>query len=361
MIPNLYKRNRKHNTLIPGFLFLCVCLTVEGQRLLPDTIYVDFRADSIIQLQNIIISDITDSRSENPCFVRYGIKKKFLLIPVDQEVYTSKPLAGEVGRNILSSSAGAPEYHLEIQKFEIEKKKGRLSSTTYLYADLSLYENRDDTLIHRGTFYYNTLYHRRARKETLTEETENLLGKWYTDFKLDLMAVNTILSGKEVESYSNFIPGAKVKSLYLNAATGLFAGLDWWGFQGEIYFSRPETRSKNHYWAGIVRYNNNADYESFAIGRKTEHYYLRKSENLLFDIDLNLLIGFCKWKDVDENNVKLYQIVDFELSSIQSIQYNPLNSKGMFFRIGLAENLLYVIDKIPTFQIGTFLGIGLKL
>ena len=141
----------------------------------------------------------------------------------------------------------------------------------------------------------------------------------------------------------------------------MFTGLNWWGFQAEIFFTRPETRRNNHYWAGIIRYNNNEEYESLAIGRKSEHYYCRRSNKLLFDIDLNILIGFCKWRKVDEENIKLYQVVDFELSSIQCIQYNPVNSKGIFFKAGFMENILYVIDKKPKFQLGTYLGVGLKL
>ena len=128
----------------------------------------------------------------------------------------------------------------------------------------------------------------------------------------------------------------------------------------EVFFSRPETKPNNHYWAGIVRYSKNKDYESIAIGRKSEHLYFRRDENWVFDIDLNILIGFCKWTGVDDQNVKLYQVLDFELSSIQSIQYNPINSKGVFFRAGIVENFLYVIEKKPKFLVGAMLAFGMK-
>jgi len=311
-------------------------------------------------MSEISITEITDSRNEDPRFVRYGTKRKLLFFPVDQEVYTKSPLSDEIGKNILMVSDKKPEYTLEIQKFEIEKEKGRISTTTILTADLSLYEKLEDTLIYKGTFYYDYLYRKQSKKETLIEETENLLSKWHSDFKLDLFTTTAKYTGQEVQNYTNFLVDDKIKSLYLNTSIGGFYGLNWWGLQGEVFFTRPETRSRNHYWAGIVRYNNNEDYESFAIGKKSEHYYFRINENWLYDVDLNILIGFCKWKDVDEQNVQLYQVVDFELSSIQSIQYNPINSKGVFFRMGIAENFLYVIEIKPKLQAGAFLSVGMK-
>ncbi len=355
-----FHRRIKLTTGILTFLSLFLFQISEGQRFLPDTIYVNFHADSLLPLTGISITEIIDSRNEDPRFVRYGTKTKFLLFPVDQEVYTTSPLADEIGKHILSDSSEGPEYTLEIQKFEIEKEKGRISSTTFLNTDLSLYEKHKDSLVYKGTFYYDYLYRRQAKKETLTEETENLLSKWHSDFKLDLITSKAKYTGQEKQVYTNFMVDNKIKSLYLNTSVAAFYGLNWWGLQGEVFFTRPETRSRNHYWAGIVRYNNNNDYESFAIGRKSEHYYFRKNENWLFDVDLNILIGFCKWKDVDEQNVKLYQVLDFELSSIQSIQYNPINSKGVFLRAGITENFLYVIEKKPKFQVGIFLAFGMK-
>ncbi len=361
MIVRRHKRKSKLKFSVIPFFFMLICQICEGQRLLPDTIDINFRADSIVQLNNLNITEITDKRNENPRFIRYGTKNKFLLIPVDQEFYTKEPLADEIARNIVADKFSSPEFLLAINKFEVEKQKGRISSTTFLSADLILYERKKDSMIYRGTFFYDYPYRREGKKETMKQESENLLGKWHRDFKIDLMTVNAKSTGDDKNTYTNFINDTSVQSLYLNIGGGLFAGLNWWGFQAEIFFTRPETRSNNHYWAGIIRYNNNEDYESFAIGRKSEHYYFRRNEKLLFDVDLNILIGFCKWRNVDEGNIKLYQVVDFELSSIQCIQYNPVNSKGFFFKAGFMENLLYVIDKKPKFQLGTYLGVGLKL
>ena len=79
------------------------------------------------------------------------------------------------------------------------------------------------------------------------------------------------------------------------------------------------------------------------------------------DIDLNLLLGILKWKNVDLDNPTLYQIFDFELSSTQSFVYNPLNEKGLLIRFGVIENLSYVIGKRLKFYAGGLIGIGVKL
>ena len=217
-----YNRRKKFVIGIFAFLSLFVFKVSEGQKLLPDTIYVNFRTDSLLPLSEISINEIIDTRNEDPRFVRFGTKRKLLFFPVDQEVYTKLPLADEIGKNILTVSDKKPEYTLEIQKFEIEKQQGRISTTTFLTADLSLYQKLEDTLIYKGTFYYDYLYRKESKKETLIEETENLLSKWNSDFKLDLITTTAKYTGQEIQNYTNYMADNKIKSLYLNTSIGAF-------------------------------------------------------------------------------------------------------------------------------------------
>lgn len=342
-----------------GIILVFFNLPVRSQKLLPDTIYVEFHADSLIPLNKLSIVDAVDKRNEDPRFVRYGSKRKFLLIPVDQEVYTNHALSQEILKGIPDETSAERIFIIEIEQFVIEKEQGRFRSTNKLVADIPVYEKYVDTSIWRGTMYYDYLYVPDEKKESLVQTTENLLHKWHTDFKIDLLSLQAN-DGIVRQMHSNLVTNPKIKSLYLNTGVAGFYGYNWWGIQGEIYFSRPESSSRNHYLGGIIRYQNNPDYETFAFGRRAEHYCFRRNEKWVFDIDLNFLLGFCKWKNVDIEEPTLYQIFDFELSSTQSFIINPLNKKGVTMRLGIIENFSYVIGKIPKFQIGGLMGIGMK-
>jgi hypothetical protein len=341
------------------FLYILIAQSL-CQKLLPDTIYVSFQADSLIHLNRMAVTAAIDSRNENPSFVRYDTKRRFLLIPVDQEVYTRRPLAEEVLKGIPRDTLADRIFVIEIKKFEVEQEKGRLSSTSSLVADIPVYERINDSLVWRGTLFYDYPYIPEAKKESISQSTENLLKKWHTDFKLDLMSLRSdALTGSSV--HSNLVTNPKIKSLYINTGVAGFVGYNWWGLQGEVYFSRPESNSRNHYLGGIIRYQNNPDYQTMAFGKRAEHYILRMNEQWVFDVDLNFLVGLCKWKNVDAENPTLYQIFDFELSSTQNLIFNPLNKKGIVFRLGIIENFSWVIGKTPKFQPGLLFGLGVKL
>ena len=356
------KRSFIFRYLLQILLFACVInIECQAQKFLTDTIYVEFRGDSLIDTDKISIVDIQDSRNENPHFVRYMTRNKYLFIPVDQEIYTREPLSKGITSGISSDTGNTYKYVLDIRKFEIETKKRRFTKPVYLVADIPVYRPDADTLRYLGTLYYDYLYQPLAKKETPVESTENLLNKWHTEFRIDLLTIPSISLDVNPDITPNFITDPKVKSLYLQTLGAIFAGLNWWGLQGEVYFSRPETNSQNTYTTGIIRYQNNSDYESFSLGKNSEHITWRKSRNLMLDADLNILLGFCKWKDIEINKPTIYQLFDVELSSVQSIVFNPINSRGLLARIGLIENISYVIDKKVKLQAGLFFGLGIKL
>ncbi|MBN2611882.1 MAG: hypothetical protein JXB00_10035 [Bacteroidales bacterium] len=330
------------------------------QKFLTDTLYVDFHPEVFQQSGFICYDTVIDKRHEDPHFVMYKTKNKFLLFPVDQEIHLTRPLASTIYQNIANQDACMKTFILQINRFEIEKKKGRFSAPTFLLADIPVYEIRNDTQIFYGTLYYKHLYHPQARRETPEQSTENLLNSWYRTFRTDLIKINAIEGGVPPELAPNLIKDPFVPPLFLNIHTGVFAGVDWYGFQAEMYFNRPETESRAKQVSGIVRYQNHPEYESFAIGRNSEHYMYRVNNSLIFDIDLNILIGFLKWKDVKVHNPSVYQIINAELSSVQSILFNRRNRRGFTGRFGAIETAGYIYDKKIKLRAGLFLGLGYR-
>lgn len=341
-------------------LFLALACPLAGQKVLPDTIQIRVSPDSLLVLPNTCISHVSDLRNEHPDFLGLTHTRAYLVIKVDREVHAPDSLANEIVRFIPSSCPEGKTYQLSIEKFEILDKQGRMSSHYLLQADIGVLERRGDSLVQIGTLFYDYPYYPRSRKETYTRSVQELYHAWHTDFKLDLMSLQTIRRGAGTELTPNFITDPDVQSLYLNAKAGALVGLNWYGFQGELYFSRPETEVQGHYQSGLIRYIHRPDYESFAIGRKTNHRYWRLNENWTFDIDANFLVGFCKWQDHAETDPTLYQLFDLELSSIQSMVYYPLNRKSFSFRMGLIENASYIIGNVPTLEIGLYLEAGYK-
>jgi hypothetical protein len=340
-------------------LMIYFTVNLSGQKVLTDTFYVPFRYDTLVEIKNICLSKVEDKRDEDPNFVRYDTKTRYLLFPSDQEVYTREPLAGEICKGVPCDSSGT-QYVLDINKFSIEKQKGRISSSLWLVADILVYEKMEDTLEYRGTLYYDYEYLPHARKESLEQSTINLLSEWHTEFKIDLLGLHSDNSGALSGYHTHFITDPKVRSLYANVSVSSFAGFNWWGLQAEVYFMRPETEKQNHYISGIVRYQNTPEYESFALGRRSDHWVYRFGRVWVLDADLNGLLGFCKWKDPEKYDPTLYQVFDIELSSVQSIVYNPVNREGLVFRVGIIENINYIIERKAKLQVGTFLGFGYK-
>lgn len=344
-------------------IYICICclpfISASGQKFLADTIFIDFHTDSMINIGNVHISAVKDQRHEDPRFIRYFTRNKLLLFPVDEEMLIHRPLAGVLATAGASGNIKGKTYQLVIKKFEVEKQSFRFSSSTVLSADIVMYLEKDDSLHYEGTFFYDFPYERKKGKQSVSEITENLLSKWDTQFKLDLLSVNAQGLESRIGTV-NFIRDPNVKSLYLNSVATAMYGIKWWGLQGEMYFTRPETDQKNRVQSTLVRYQDNDLYQSVSFGRKAEHLTSRFTPDLSTDVDLNILFGLCKWKDVEINKPTLYQVFDMELSSIQSLLYNPVNRKGFIFRLGVIENLQYIIERPLRFQVGLTAGIGYK-
>jgi len=331
-----------------------------SQKFLTDTIYIDFKGDTILSAGQVCIKGVIDNRDEIPNFVMYRTKKKFLILPVDQEILTIKPVSEAIQNGFRTNDNCSLSYTIHINKLEIEKREGRFSSSTFLVADIPVFKHKSDSSHYLGTLYYDHLYHPLHKKELFPESAQNLLYNWHATFKTDLIRLNTLQDNSDKELPPNLIIAPDDKPLYLQIRTGVFAGRNWYGLQGEIFFSRPEISNRYKTTSGIVRYQNNSDYESISIGRNSEHFTFRKNDNLSLDIDLNILLGFLKWKDVKMHNPTLYQIINAEVSSIQSIILDRKNKQGFTFRAGTIEALAYVYDKKLQFNAGGFLEIGYK-
>jgi hypothetical protein len=337
-------------------IFLFFFTSAFSQGIVTDTVYIRYVADSIIP-SNYIISSIKDKRGVNPRLISYSQRKKFVLIPVDQELCVPKPLENQLMSNFSIPEKPIDTFCMDIRYFIIERINGRFYNPYILKADIPLYRLTHGDTIPSGVLIYNFTYMPPSPKIKKPEVCEDILAKWNTQFKLDMLGLNSaVTSGTEPPE--NWILKDLKRSHFLNTSIGGVVGLNFWQIEGELFFTRPETDKKRIFDANIIRYQKTDKFEVIGFGKKSEHLNNRLNNNFTFDISSNLLLGLVKWKEQQE--IKLYQIFQFSLSSNQSLCYDRLNSQGWLFRAGLFENLYYTIDMRPGFQAGIYLSTGYK-
>ena len=80
------------NKVYVVLLLLIIPAVVLPQYITTDTVYIDFTPDTLIPV-NYAVSSVTDNRAVHPNLISYTQKKKYFLVPVDQELLTRKSLA----------------------------------------------------------------------------------------------------------------------------------------------------------------------------------------------------------------------------------------------------------------------------
>lgn len=339
-----------------AFILNFVLTQAFSQNIVTDSVFIDFIPDTLIPF-NLNIADVTDNRNVSPKFVSYGQKKKFIFIPVDREISTNKTLAKEIRNSFESNTKQTESYALDINYFKIEKYNGRIFNPHVLRADLPVYILADTSKEFIGTLSYNLEYKPANRKELKSESCQEMLSRWHTQLKLDLLGVNSFRKNNS-EKPETFLLHKYSKPHYLHANIGGVIGLNFFQVDGELYFTRPETKKSQWFLSNIIRYQNNKDFEMIAYGRKSEHFNKRINNNWCFNISTNLLMGLNKWKEPDDKT--LYHLLNFSLSSTQSVNFEPLNSSGLKFNAGLFENFYYIFGMSPKVQVGIYLSTGYK-
>ncbi len=342
---------------ISVLLLLLVCpVTVLPQRITADTLVIDFIPDTLVPV-NYIVSDITDNRTVHPNLVSYARKNRYLLVPVDQVLMTRDKLASHIMRGFRQSSGPLDTLLLDIDYFIIDRYKGNFGSSYILKADFPVYKLSASDTLRAGTLVYNYSYQPAGKKQKRSRICEQILENWHTEFKLDLMVTAGYLHNDN-PAPENLIETPLKRAHFLHANVGTVVGLKFWQLEGELYFTRPETAKQQWFLGNIVRYQHTPDFEMIGFGKKSEHFAGRIDERWTFDIASNILFGFLKWKETED--IKLYQILQLSLSSVQAIAYNKKNTGGIQCKAGFFENFYYVIDMKPKLQAGIYLGAGYK-
>lgn len=334
------------------YLFVCLLfpLVSNGQKWVADSISVSFGLDDTIT-GSINIIEANDLRLADPKQLSVFEQKKGLFFPVDQIVKTKAPLSSEFIRNFSSDFSGIPQYGVSIHEFYIKNSTvgGKRNLTLFSTIELSKYSGQDSSFL--GTFYYEQSF---VQKKKLPIETgyEKLLSEWGRNFTSDVLAVDKGLDDVLGDQLYHFRRNKQAVKKNFYTGVDFFVGLDFWGFDGEIWFSEPEGSRIFNRTIGVMRYVNHPDFQAIAFGNNVRLWNYRISEKWLFTHKMAILIGFNNWKNMSTVAHKLEEVPYFNVSFSQKINYNILDQSGLVFGLGLMEDAHYIIYHQPKLKVG---------
>ncbi|MCF8358383.1 MAG: hypothetical protein K9H26_06465 [Prolixibacteraceae bacterium] len=331
-----------------------------SQNMVADTLIVAFNDTLKPALGSLSIEKVNDLRNTDSNFLSVYEKKKWLFFPVDQIVKTENPLARHVKQQYYSDSAGIAQYRVNINHFEIKNYTSLFGRQLILHSTLEISEQNeenDSTFI--GTFYYEAS-ETRKKKEPVAKSYEALLDKWSMRFGGDLLAVQNEIDKVVPAQYYHFRREQRAVGKNFYTSVEAFAGLNFWGVDGELWFSQPEANRIFNRSSGVIRYVNHPDFQAIAIGSNVRRWNYRLNQHWIFSNKMALLLGINNWKDIKTVGHKLEEILLFNASMTQSVNFNPLDKTGFVFGIGLMEDLHYVIYHNITFNLGISLNCAWK-
>ena len=348
--------------MIKSAAFLIFCLIFpfisNGQKWVADSITVGFgTTDTIAGTFNIV--EATDLRSDNHRLLSVYEQKKALFFPVDQLVKTKTTLSDALLQRFNSNTNNGPDFGVTIHEFYIKNSTAgsKRNLTLFSTIELAKFDEKDTSFL--GTFYYEQSF---IQKKKLPVQLGygTLIDKWSKNFTSDVLVINQGLTDVVGDQLYHF--RQEKRAVRKNFYTGIefFAGLDFWGFDGELWFSEPEGSRIFNRSIGVMRYVNHPDVQAIAIGRNVRLWNYRISEKWLFTHKLAMLIGFNNWKNMSTVAHKLEEIPYFNVSFSQSINSNQLDRSGLVVGIGLMEDVHYIIYHKPKLNVGISLNCAYK-
>lgn len=344
--------------VIVMLLFLLGTANLQAQKWVADTIVVNF-GNEYRNTASFNFSKVIDLRKEALSFISVYEQKKWLFFPVDQIVKTSLPLTQSLENYYSNDTVLNMNFTANVHAFYIRNLSSLTNRRLILHSSIELSKiiNADTTFL--GTLYYS--HNINQKKKTAVVQNYNLLlDKWSSRFTSDVLSINQHVDQLMPDNFYHFRRGkhAVDKNLYIK--TELFGGLNFWGFDAEIWFSEPESKHSFNRGIGIMRYVNQPNFHAIAYGSNVQTWNYRLTQNWLFTNKMGLFLGINNWKDVKTVDHKLEEILFFNCSFTQSINFNTIDQSGFVFGVGVMEYAHYVIYHRPAIQLGLTLNVAYK-
>ncbi len=349
-----------HRLAIVLTLFLYSSLQAKAQSWTADTIKVPFGSitfdNSTFQL-----CKGKDSREVHPSFISVYERKKGLVFPVDQIVIAEKPLVEHLKIKFSARQKELDVYFPLIARFDIIQTQSLFKREFRLNSAIELWQinSQKDTML-VGTLYHEKIFSQK-KKRPVAEGYIQTIDEWASSFQGDVIAVQQEVDLLMPGQLTHFRRGKTTLKPDLYLSGDLFFGVDFWGVDGELWFSNPERGKRYFRTSRLLRYQEHSLVRSVALGNNVDLFNFRFFPNCLFTNKTAFMIGFNNWKDMKTANHKFEEILLFELSAIQKISYNRFDKKGVSAGIGMMESFRYIIHHKPELKIALVLNLAIKL
>lgn len=340
---------------------------LQAQKFVRDSLVVHFNTQLNQDKLPLCIDTIRDDRNLPPRSVGSYEIKKFLLIPVDLNIYTTKPLSEEMMGMISAtlSTQDSSGIGLVIKEFSITKKPGGIFFTRYqLTSSLWIYWGKE---LNQERFIGELLYEVNCRpaffRDKIRRGFQGVIDKWQLDFIDDIHHITYNLKTGQVPRLENLR-----FELYSDKYMNMYNAVDWVKYRDgyatdlEIFFSHREAKRRFIRSGGYrLRYKKSSDFESIGFGLSVDNFFWRLNRIFLFKGKSQMVLGVNRWNDIKTTAHKIYDAFIFEFILNQGITYNPLDKRSLVIGIGLQEEIFYIYSKDWRFQIGPYVHLGIKL
>lgn len=362
VIKSTFTINMKQNQAVLPALILLLILLIPfagfSQKWVADSITIDFGSEKMSQ-SAILVNSVSDLREESSTFISVFEQKKALVFPVDQIVKLQRPLESEFVSRFTPDTTVNINLKVDIQRFYINQSTSLGKRNYTLFSTLEVYNSTQSDSSFLGTFYYEYFYTNKE-KDSLTSGYEAIIDKWSHTFVTDVMSVSVGLDNVIGDNLYHFRRGQHAIRKNFYTEVEAFAGLNFWGIDGALWFSEPEGNRVFNRQIGIMRYVNRPTFQSIAVGRNVRMWNYRFTDKWLFTNKIAMLVGFNNWKDMDTVPHKMEEILVLNASMTQRINYNQFDKSGLVFGLGVMEDFYYVVYNKPKLSVGLTLNCAYK-
>jgi hypothetical protein len=347
-------------------LILCILTEVHSQKLIQDSLLLNFENDLSKTIQFPIKIDTIFDFRDVPYSRLIGIDevKKYVFVPVDLHLVTSRPFV-EVVREALPDAAPGAKNRLSlgIYHFDISKRGGFLFERYQINALVRLYHlSNADSLMPVGELIFESSRTKFFTKAELKSGYESAFRVWNQQLANDLVAV---VQGMENEgtplpyNFRSYSPNAPW--MQLNVGGNFIFTYDGFLIDGSLHFAYPEAKRLFFNSAGIIRFRHQKQFESIEYGLLNNALNYRLNRRYLFRFRFHLLLGLNRWKDMDIVKHKIYDALIGDFSINQSMHYHPRFARTPIFGLGLYQSIYYIDSIGFKFQFGLLVNIGMQL
>jgi hypothetical protein len=348
------------------FTIIPIHASLYAQKLVRDSILVSFENPLLNNALKIPIDSIQDLRNESPRTIGKYEVTKFLLIPVDLDICTEKPLRIEIleALNLSTNRSSLPKFRLFINEFNLSKNSGSWLFPRYLLnATFQVFWHQSDSAQFIGEILYEIVGRPAIFGGKLKTNFQKVINKWQQKFVTDLNTISNSLNAYKSPRLENLRT-----DIYTLKSTNLYGGISYIRYpnshviDGEMFFSHREAWRCFIRTGGYqIRFRNADDFESISFGLSRDYLFYRLSRDFVFKGKSQLMLGINRWKDIKNIDHEIYDALIFEYVLGQNVSYNVLDKHSILFGFGLQENVFYIYSKDWQFKIGFFIHLGIKL